>query len=320
MLFGSKEPLGKTFLLLDIENGSAATALVRLHPHEQPKLFAEMRAHTPLYSTVTGATLSAEVEHAVMRSLQNAAEVAARVRNHEAAHNLGTIDFVTVFLAPPWGTPNLADGKPTFLHSMQDFVRRNLGRFFGDKPVSFYTSAGSAAFATRSLVTSEPCLVCSVTGEVSELLHMDEEGVVGHATIPTGTHGFMRTLRTHGALSEAEARSAMRLPSDVSRLLEPSRAAGEEFATHFADATRDLLGGHDVRRVVIVAGESAAERIARALESHGQLAELFPHGGEVRALRTHHATPYVAAHAQSPDLHLLLEALFVDNHFNTVVK
>lgn len=319
-LFGKKahaHPDERTVLILDIENGSAATALLRLSPNEQPKLFGELRAYTPLPMTRSGETLSAEVEKAIQAVLRNAAEVSARVRNHKTASSLGHIDSIAVFMAPPWGTPNLAEGKPTFLESMKSYVKRATERTFGRQiPAGFYTSAGSVAFGTRALMSKEPCLVCAVTGEVTELLRMDKDGVAAHATVPTGLHTYMRTLRTHGGLSESESRSAMRLPHDASHLREPSRYAAREFAAHVHDAARDLLAGTEVMRVAIVAPEHSSERMARALVEYEALQELFPKGGEVRALRASHATPHIAAHAESPDLHLLLGALFVDSHFN----
>lgn len=306
----------RTALILDLENGSAGTALVRLSKGEQPKLFGEMRAYTPLPMTRSGATLQAEIERAAQKALRNAAEVAARVRQHAAASPLGEIDMVAVFMAPPWGSPNLEDGRPSFLESMASFVRKAIGSSFGNVPVGFYTSAGSAAFGTRALMTNEPCLVCAVTGEVSELMRLDEQGVAGHATFPTGTHSYLRTLRTHGNISEEEARSAMKLPSGAGHLKEASAYAAREFAAHFKDAAYSLMRPGELTRVVIVAPEHSVERFARALSDDQGLHELFPEAGEIRALRASYATPHVAAHAETPDLHLLLSALFVDSHLN----
>lgn len=318
-LFGKKKKRAeeRTVLLLDIENGSAATALLRLSPDAQPKLFGEMRTPTPLPMTRSGAILARDIEKAVERALRNAAEVAARIRQHPDAGALGEVHHAAIFMAPPWGAPNLAEGKPTFLESMKAHVRKALDRTFGhETPASFYTSAGSAAFGTRALMSKDPCLVCAVTGEVSELLLMDAQGVAAHATIPTGLHSYIRTLRTHGGLSEEEARSAIRLPHDAAHLREASRYAGAEFTAHFKDAARDILSGTDIMRVTIVAPEHSSERIARALVLDEGLQELFPNGGEVRTLRASHATPHIAAHAESPDLHLLLGALFVDSVVN----
>jgi hypothetical protein len=162
-------------------------------------------------------------------------------------------------------------------------------------------------------MTNEPCLVCAVTGEVSELMHLDGQGVRGHATFPSGTHSLVRTLRTHGGLSEAEARSAMRLPMDASAVREPFAAAAGEFARHFTDAAKELMSEGEVMRVMVIAPESSVEWFAKALSQDESLAALFPRGGQVRALRAHHASPHIAAHAEAPDIHLMLDALFVDS-------
>jgi hypothetical protein len=304
----------QTILILDVENGSAASALVRISENGQPKMFGEIRTHTTLPMKRDAHKLSSDVEEAVETVLQHASEVAARVRNHPATFALGDIDSVVVFLAPPWGAPNLAEGKPAFLEGMKGFVKNALGRTVGETPTSFYTSAGSAAFATRALMSKEPCLVCSVTGEVSELMRMDEQGVVAHATFPSGLHSYLRTLRTHGGLSESEARSAVRLPHNEGRLREPSEVAAREFATHFKEAAREIMDDTPLIRVALIAPEHVSERLARALTEDASLQELFPQGGEVRPLRAHHATAHIAAHTESPDLHLLLGALFADHH------
>lgn len=309
-----KQDEARTVLIVDIENGSAASALLRLEPGKQPKLFGEMRALTPLSFSRSGAALASQVEQAVQKVLTNAAEVSARVRNSPAASVFGAVDAAAVFMAPPWGTPDLAGGSPVFLPGMQSQVRGAARSLFGDVPVSFYTSAGAAAFGTRALLTKEPCLVCAVTGEVSQLLRMDERGVRAHATVPSGLHTVLRTLSAHGGLSEEEARSAMRLPLQAPHVREPFGAAAAEFSGQIKETLRDMMQPGEVLRVTVVAPDAAAEWFARALSADESLAEFFPHGGEVRALRAHHAAPHVAAHAESPDLHLLLDALFVDSH------
>ena len=303
----------KTVLILDVENGSAGSALAQIAQYKQPKLFGEMRSHAPLGSRVTGALLSSNIKKAAANAIRHASEVAARMRLHPKAAPLGTVGSIAVFLAPPWGRPNLEGGRPDFMPEMQDYLRGELEAAFGDTPVSFYTSAGATAFGVRSLFAPEPCLVCTITGEVSELMRMDNDGVRAHATIPTGQNALLRTLRAHGGLSEAEARSAARLPFGTRHIREPFDAAALEFAGHFKNAVKELLSPGDILRVRVIGAEPAGEWFARALAADESLAELFPDGGEVRALRSHHLTQHIEAHAEVPDLLLMLDALFVDS-------
>ena len=332
MLFGSKKSLEKTVLILDVESGSVGSALVRLAQDNQPKMFGEMRSHAPLGARVTGIQLSADIQQAATAALRHAGEVAGRVRNAVAGQtreqelkDIGTVERVAVFLAPPWGRPNLDRAKPDFMPEMSEYLRNEIGAVFGDTPVSFYTSAGATAFGVRSLFAPEPCLVCSVTGEVSELMRMDGQGVRAHATIPTGFHSLLRTLRAHGGLSEPEARSMVRLasypeqsrggrPSTALRIFdEPFATAASHFAGQFKDAAKELLSPGDVLRVRIIGAEPVGEWFARALSADESLAELFPDGGEVRAARAHHLTPHIEAHAEVPDLFLMLDAFFMDS-------
>ena len=296
-------------LILDVESGSVGSALVQLMPDKQPKLSGEMRSHAPLSMNRTGLKLSSDIQNAARDAVRNAAGVAARLRLHPKGS-------VAVFWSPPWGKPNLASGAPDFMQEMSQYLRGEVGAAFADIPVSFYTSAGAAAFGARALFAPEPCLVCSITGEVSELMRMDNGGVRAHATIPTGFNSLLRTLRAHGGISEAEARSAARLPFETKHIKEPFAAAAAHFAGQFKDAAQELLSPGDVFRVRVIGHEPVGEWFAQAIAMDESLAELFPQGGEVRAVRSHHLTPHIEAHAEAPDLMLMLDALFVDSHFN----
>ncbi len=316
MWFGGKKNPGKTILVLDVENGSVGSALVRITPAEQPKLFGETRVHTPLLMNRSGECLAKEIGAAARTALHNASEVAARLRMHEQVAPLGDVEHAAIFMSAPWGRPNLAEGRPDFLPSMTDALAAEVARSFGYIPSSLYTRAGAAAFGTHATGEQRPCLVCIVTGEVSELMRMDQSGVASHATIPTGSNDLLRTLKSHGGLSEEEARSAMGLTFDTPHVREPFVAAAAHFAGHFKDAAEELLAPGDVLTVRVVADEPVAKWFARALSQDEALAELFPQGGEVRTLAPSQLSAHIAAHAAMPDTMLLLAALFVDSHFN----
>ena len=303
-------------LLLDIESGSVGSALLRLSPQEQPKLFGESRVHLPVAMVRSGQKLTEAVVSALRTVLQNTADLAARIRLHPKTSAVGEVAQVAVFMAPPWGRPNLADGLPEFMPAMQEEMRRAAAPVFGSLPVSFYTAAGAAAFGNRALFGTEPCLVYHVTGESSELMLMDTEGVRAHATIPMGSHVLLRTLRTHGGLSEHEARSAARLPFAAPLVREPFAAAAAPLSEQVGDTMRAFTAAEPLSRVRVIAAEPAGEWFARAIASNESFAEYFPQGGEVRALRKEHLVPHIAAHAASPDLPLMLQALFVDSQIN----
>ncbi len=83
MLFWGKKSPDKTILILDVENGSVGSALVRLSPDKQPKLFGEARFNTPLGMSRSGEKLSKDIEEAAREALRNASEVAARIRTNK---------------------------------------------------------------------------------------------------------------------------------------------------------------------------------------------------------------------------------------------
>lgn len=328
MLFGSEKPQEKTILLLDVESGSVGSAFVRISNEGQPKLFGESRILLPAGSSLSGAQLALAVEKAAHQALQNAADIAGRLRNAAANQSrlvgMGTVSSASIFLSPPWGKPNLATGRPDFLDTIADTLRKGVDAVFGPVKTGLYTAASAASHIGRTL-GSDPILLCVVTAEVTELLLIDQQGVRAHATIPLGTHAVLRTLRSHGGISEQEARSALHLPFGspstslrTNALDEAFAAAAGYFGEQFRDAAAEVLqhSPAPVVRVQVIAQEPAGEWFARALSQHEPLAALFPNG-EVRALRSNHLTPYVAAHAGRPDLFLLLHALFVDSTSDT---
>ena len=62
MLFVGKKSPEKTVLILDVESGSVGSALVRLVPKKQPKLFGETRAYAPLSMSRSGSALYTNIK------------------------------------------------------------------------------------------------------------------------------------------------------------------------------------------------------------------------------------------------------------------
>lgn len=309
-LWGKKKSPEKTILILDIESGSVGGALVRLS-QKAPKLFSQRRVHLPLLHTRDSGALMQKVAHTAREVLQNLAEVAARIRTHPKASDLGSISRAAFFFAPPWVALNLTTNKPDFLPTLVETLRTEAKGLFEDAPLSFHPFASSGLGGVRTLHPDEShILLLSITGEITELLLWGEDRVEGHATLPIGLHTLLRTLMSHGGLSEAEARSALH----SAHLEEPFVAASAHFAREFYDAAEELLQ-QSTPRAVIVIGRDTGEWFARALSNDPSVSELFPEGGTVRSLHVTHLTPYVAAHTPTPDVALMLEALHMETHF-----
>lgn len=309
MLFGRKKVEGKTFLLLDIESGSVGGALLRIEEGEAPKLFAEQRIQLLADDTRDAHSLRQRAANATLAVARGLAEVAARMRGHEATAPIGTVTRAAAFLAAPWGTPNLAVGKPTFNEELMDTVHATAAATF-DVPLNFHAHASAALHGTRALLPYEPTyLICMPGGEVTEILSVEQGTVRSYGTLPVGRHTMVRTLRSHAGLSEPEARSALRL--SASHLQEPLRAAGQHIAQEFGSLARDL-NWHAHERVYSVAHDG--EWFAQAL-AQSNVAKQFPPDAVVRHVRASHASPHFAAHATTPDLPLMFDALFVDSHY-----
>lgn len=315
-LFGKKKTSSQTMLLLDVESGSVAAALAVISPTEPPKLIAEVRVPLPLALTRDTATLLSHIEKNAQEVVQKVSEVAARLRAHPKTEASGAVSRAAVVMGAPWGRPNFTSGKPDFVLHLQDALARDVRAFLGVVPVHYYTLAGVGTYGARALAPQEEnVLLLGVHGEVSELILLNPNGVEAHATVPVGYHHVLRTLRTHGGLSEAEARSALRLsPTEAGAYVqEAARSAASHFADETTAAMKEVLQETQASSVLVLAHEPMGEWFAQALSLAPSAQELFPEGGSVRTLRSRHVSPHIALHAPSPDLLLMLAALFVDS-------
>ncbi len=299
-MFGTKSP-HKAVLVLDIENGSVGSGLVRLAHGAAPELFGGRRTTVPLMDTRSAAHLLRAVEHATSDAILHASEVAARMRHRSS---LPHISKAVVFLSAPWGVPNLSLGRPDFAEPLTQALTARVRALFGDIPMSLHAHASAAVHGLRSLYPEAgKVLLVSINGEVCELILVENGHVAGHATAPAGLNTVLRTLKAHAGLSEHEARSALRLEPT-----EATHAAAEHFAGEFKEVARELYGGAGKGDVVVLAHEPGAEWFARAL-SHRSLADLYPEGGRVRVIRAGHLAPYVGS-LGTLDTHLALNALY----------
>lgn len=294
-----------TVLVLDIENGSVGSGIVDLSPGQAPRLWAQTRTQVPVMDTRSAARLMQAVSHAASESLLRASEVSAKLRHHAGA--VGPVGKVALFMAAPWGVPNLSQGRPDFMHALKETLDPRIHSLFGAVPVGLHAHASAAVHGLRSLYPhEEDVLILSINGELSELLLIEGGHVVGHATAPIGTGTILRTLRAHAGMTLEEARSALKLRHDN----EASRAAAAHFAGEFKEAAHELMQGRGRGTVYIVADDGSSSWFAHAL-GHHSLAGLYPKGGVVRVLRHAHVAPYIASFG-SPDLHVALGALYTN--------
>ncbi|MBX4191989.1 hypothetical protein KW798_00700 [Candidatus Parcubacteria bacterium] len=310
MFFGSSKPKEKTVLVVDVESGSVGSGLVRL-TDDAPKLFGEHRAYTHVPAGRDSKVLLGLIDRAAGDTIAHASEVAARLRQHKSTNELGTVDSVSFFLAPPWGMPNLKEGKPSFFDGLKRVLHNYVDAHLGSIPIHFHTHAGAVVRGMNSLFNAPGyTLLISIHAEVAELILLKDGAVVGHGTMPTGLHSFIRTLRTHADVSDREARSILALGSHDS-YDEPLNSAADYFRDSFRSTGEPLFGGYPVGQVYVLAhGAGEADVFARAL-SHNSLSDLFPGGGTIRVVKPQHFTPYMAAHSENPDLGLILNTLFV---------
>ena len=314
-LFGDGSKADTTVLVVDVENGSVASALVRLSNLENPRLFAEHRIALPVTQSVSSTAIFKDIQKALDQSLGETAKVAARIRQHQKLSSQGVINGAHLFFGPPWTSSSWGAGglEWDFEPSVVKHVRRSAESVVGDAPIQHHSNSWAAAHAASSLAAGR-LLVCIMTGEVVELLVVEDGRIEGRATVPLGLHTLLRTLTTHAALSTQEARSALRLyqPTSGESFVfdEPLQAAASHFVEQFAAVAQTLLASSPVSTIVVVAPEPIGAWFARALAESSIAAQFFPDGGTTRDIRTKHLMPYVQTLGTNTDLPLMLEALF----------
>lgn len=316
-MFSGKKRRGKTVAVVDVESGSVGAALASVERGSPPKLFGETRIRVPILQTRDTALLVREIERAAKEALLHVSHVAARLRAHETSAPYGKVDRAAVFVAAPWATMHLVGGTADFLEPLTRSVTLSVRGTFGEVPTTFHPQGtavahGSLLFSPRESAT----LVSVINAEITELLVLKNAVLTGRATIPLGSHAIFRTLMTHAGMSSHEARSFLELPRKEGDLHEPLVIAAHMLGEHIEDAAREFNTPLDT--IFVVAHEPHAEFLAQSLTKNEKLGQLFPQGGTVRALRTHQIMPFIAAHAPKPDLHLMLEALFVNGKFSGI--
>ncbi len=317
-MFGKKKAApnqGSTVLVLDVESGSVASALLRLSPQSNPTFLAYERQEMPLQPTVHSAKISKDLEHTLQHSLRYISEVAARMRTHAPELGYGTISSATVFLAAPWGVPNLAVRAAEYVPGIRDYIKEQIQASLGGIPVTFYTSADSIAYGSRALGKHEDTIAVSLRGELLELLLLNAAGPQAYGTVPLGSRSILRTLQSHGALSTHEARSMLALAQhrDTS-FYEPLLVAGRHLSEHFAEGATLLLPVGQATSVLVVGERSLGDWFAKNLAEDPHVSNMFSEDSTVEALHPNHIKELVEV-GNVHDPFLLLEGLFVSDKY-----
>ena len=314
--FLSRTTAVDTVLVLDIESASVGCALVALKKDSGPRLFAEHRTALPIFTTLTSSALLSHTVTLAAQELRHISETAVRMEQHgQKLH----ISRVVVFCAPPWSHTSQKKGRIEWHFDGQLLVHLKtlLLETFMSLPVSFYaTGEATAHTAHRFLNTNEDLLLFSVFGEVSEMLHLEGNTVLGRATIPVGSHTALRTIASHSGLPLSHSPSLLRIAhtkAPSARTFAPAlMSAGIHIGEQFRAAAEVLFPSKAPKHIAVMAPEQVNPSwFARSLTEHTPLGHIFPEGTSVRTIRTNHLLPNVSGHAAVPDLFFILEALML---------
>lgn len=311
-----KEDRGKTFLIIDVENGSVATGLAHISAREEPKLFGEKRVHAPLMTAVDATALAHSLDKALEEALTHTSETAVYARNNAEHPEAGELSSALVFLHAPWSSLVRSDQKLRweFDQALMDLLHRRIATRIDPETISYHPFGRAVAHGGQ-YISQDPILIANMTGEIIELLLADQGSILGRATMPLGHRTVLRTLASHGNLTASEADSALKVTHlhNAHPFIEPLNASAKHFADMFNTVAHDLLPeGGKVPHLIIINAHHAGDWLARALSRHVDTT-LFTPGGTVRTLKARHLEPHVLVHPTTHDVPLMLETLFVHN-------
>jgi hypothetical protein len=297
-------------LLLDIESGSVASALIDLSK-AQPQIISYQRQHLPLTQSRSGTAITKALEQALAHSLRHSAEVAARMRVHAPQQQLGQVTKAVIFLAAPWGMPDLVSGAPRYVPGIRQYIKEAVQAAFGDMPVSFYTSADAMVYGSRALDKQSDTVTVALRGEMLELVLVHKAGPSAYSTVPLGSRSIVRTLQSHGTLSEHEARSMLSLAKHAGNApYEPLIAAGRDLSDSFAEGAELLLSAGAATSVLVVGEQPLGEWFAKHIAGNPRIAALFSEDSTVEALLPYHLSGLLGQ-GTTQDPFVLLETLLV---------
>ncbi len=312
-MFGKKKASaaqGGTVLILDIESGSVATALVDMSK-AQPQIMYAHREHLPLLPSRSGSTIANALEKSLAHTLQRASEIAARMRLHSTEQPLGHVARVAVFLAAPWGSPDLVKGNSKFVPGIREYIKEKVEASFGTAPVSFYTSADALTHNHKVTGGGSDTVAVALRGELLELLFLSNDMVRAYTTVPLGSRSILRTLQTHGALSEHEARSMLRLQKHTSNAqYEPLQAASKHLSDAFVDSAALVLPLKSNATILIVAEQPMGEWFAKSIADNSRVLTVFVPESTVEAFLPYHVADHVGQSGVE-DPFILTETLFL---------
>ncbi len=311
-----KEDRGKTFLIIDVENGSVATGLAHISQQEEPKLFGEKRVHAPLMTAVDATVLAHSLDRALEEAITHTTEAAAYARMNPEHPEAGDLSGALVFLHAPWSALTRTEGRLRweFDQALINLLDRRIATRVDQNSVSYHPFGRAAAHGGQ-YIAQDPILIANLTGEIIELLLADQGSILGRATMPLGHRTVLRTLASHGNLTPHEADSALKVThlNTNHPFVEPLNASAKHFASLFNTTAGELLPpGGKVPQLLIISPHHAGDWLARSLSQHVD-ANLFTPGGTVRTLKARHLEPHVIVHPTTHDVPLMLETLFVHN-------
>lgn len=311
-------PSGHTTLIVDIENSSVATALATFSSKTPPQLYAENRVFLPVSIHMSAEQIAKKVHTALEEALSYTSKAAATLRQDPLRAPLGNIQSAHLFFGAPWVTTTFEQNRFRFLFEPEMLYQahQSTQTIVGERPIVSHPFARSATHGI-SLLTPAPSILCSLTGEVLEVLLVADGTLQARATTPAGTHTAIRTISSHSHISLVEATSALQLhthnaPFPIHR--EPIKTSEEHVMRHFVDILEELLLEKEAENIFVVTPTPFDDWFARAVVANPGVSQLFPRGGTTRILRSKHFKDHITLHSPVSDIPLLLNTLYLQTH------
>lgn len=220
-----------------------------------------------------------------------------------------TVAEVTFFSA------SASDEVLESLHNSAEEVFPHLERSFHSIPLAAYH--GMAAVSPSLL----SYLFVNVTGEVTELLHVEDGAPVAFGTFPAGRNLLVRTLQSN-TIPEHEALSAIRLSQKESSSFRSSLSetfvhTEREWRQSFREALSALVPtGAFPQTILLVADLQVEDWFAEVIRKEEFLTVSRGAPPAVRTLPPSELGAHLRFHSGVPDTLVFLTALFADARFD----
>lgn len=206
--------------------------------------------------------------------------------------------------------------------SLHDSLLELTHSFSHNVDVTFHSFGLPASHALQTLKPDiSDALLLDIGAEVTEILQIKRGALVGRATAPVGSNVYLRTLKAHANINQAEADSALKLAETEGtrlsdELSKPLMGAGRVWLKGLSSALVPLAENGLPIQMYILSDARVSSWIQSTIESTGMPEVYKGVLPKVVPLGEREFSVGVDVKAGATDIFLMAELLFADSRFD----